>query len=153
MPNDTAFQMAASNIRFGAGTTREVGMDLADLAVKKTLVVIDPAVGPGFDDSSLRPVTAATLVIGSVQNDFLPFAYHAGRYAELLPGADVVRLDSGEGHFVYLDECSQPIEVMGVPLCSDREGVDRGEVHARLTQVNESFFSRHLMGEIPLEDS
>ena len=43
MPNDTAFQMAASNIRFGPGTTREVGMDLADMGVKKTLVVIDPA--------------------------------------------------------------------------------------------------------------
>lgn len=43
MPNDTAFQMAASNIRFGPGTTREIGMDLADLGVKSTLVVIDPA--------------------------------------------------------------------------------------------------------------
>ena len=27
------------------------------------------------------------------------------------------------------------------------------EVHSRLTQVIESFFSRHLMGELPLEDS
>lgn len=43
MRNDTAFQMAASNIRFGPGTTREVGMDLADMGVKRTLVVIDPA--------------------------------------------------------------------------------------------------------------
>ena len=119
----------------------------------RALVVLDPAVGPGFDDSSLRPVTAATLIIGSVQNDFLPFAHHAGRYADRLPGAQVVRLDSGEGHFVYLDECGLPLEVMGVPLCADREGVDRAEVHSRLTQVIESFFSRHLMGELPLEDS
>ncbi|MEX2287119.1 MAG: hydroxyacid-oxoacid transhydrogenase [Planctomycetaceae bacterium] len=43
MPNDTAFQMSASNIRFGAGATREVGMDLVDLGAKRTLVVIDPA--------------------------------------------------------------------------------------------------------------
>ena len=28
MQNDTAFQMSASNIRFGTGTTAEVGMDL-----------------------------------------------------------------------------------------------------------------------------
>jgi predicted dienelactone hydrolase len=119
----------------------------------RALVALDPAVGPGFDDSSLRPVAAATLVIGSVQNDFLPYAYHAGRYAELLPDAEVVGLDSGEGHFVYLDECSLPTEVMGVPLCADREGVDRGEVHADLIQVIESFFSRHLMGEVPLEGS
>lgn len=43
MHNDTAFQMAASNIRFGQGITREVGMDLVELKTKRTLVVIDPA--------------------------------------------------------------------------------------------------------------
>ncbi|MCH8829133.1 MAG: iron-containing alcohol dehydrogenase, partial [Planctomycetes bacterium] len=42
MPNDTAFQMAASNLRFGPGTTREVGMDFADMQVKRVLVLIDP---------------------------------------------------------------------------------------------------------------
>lgn len=42
MQNDTAFQMAASNIRFGTGVTREVGMDLADMQFKRTMVVIDP---------------------------------------------------------------------------------------------------------------
>ncbi len=43
MVNDTAFQMAASNIRFGHGITREVGFDLQDLQAKRTLLVIDPA--------------------------------------------------------------------------------------------------------------
>ena len=43
MQNDTAFQIAASNIRFGQGVTREVGMDLIDLGARRTLVVIDPA--------------------------------------------------------------------------------------------------------------
>ena len=33
--NDTAFQMAASNIRFGTGITGEVGMDLVDLAARR----------------------------------------------------------------------------------------------------------------------
>ena len=43
MQHDTAFQMSASNIRFGTGTTQEVGMDLSDMGVRRTLVVIDPA--------------------------------------------------------------------------------------------------------------
>ncbi|MGE3779049.1 MAG: iron-containing alcohol dehydrogenase, partial [Pirellulaceae bacterium] len=43
MQYDTAFQMSASNIRFGSGTTREVGMDLQDLGVRRVLLVIDPA--------------------------------------------------------------------------------------------------------------
>lgn len=42
MKHDTAFQMAASNIRFGQGVTREIGMDLADMGAKRTLVVMDP---------------------------------------------------------------------------------------------------------------
>ena len=39
---DYAFEMAASNIRFGFGVTCEVGMDLADMGVRRALVVTDP---------------------------------------------------------------------------------------------------------------
>src|SRR5438874_9920017 len=39
---DTAFQLSTSNLRFGAGTTREVGMDLEDMGLARTLLVIDP---------------------------------------------------------------------------------------------------------------
>jgi hydroxyacid-oxoacid transhydrogenase len=42
--------MAASSVRFGAGVTREVGMDLADMGVHRVLVVADPAL------SALPPV-------------------------------------------------------------------------------------------------
>jgi hydroxyacid-oxoacid transhydrogenase len=43
MIHDTAFQIAASNIRFGRGVTREVGMDLVDLGARRTMLVMDPA--------------------------------------------------------------------------------------------------------------
>jgi hydroxyacid-oxoacid transhydrogenase len=43
MQHDTAFQMAASNLRFGSGTTAEVGFDLRDLGARRALLVIDPA--------------------------------------------------------------------------------------------------------------
>ena len=42
MEYDYAFEMAASNIRFGPGTTREVGMDLSELGMKRVMVVTDP---------------------------------------------------------------------------------------------------------------
>jgi len=39
-----AFQMAASNIRFGPGSTREVGMDFKNMGAKKVMVVTDTTV-------------------------------------------------------------------------------------------------------------
>jgi hydroxyacid-oxoacid transhydrogenase len=53
MKQENAFEMAASNVRFGAGVTREVGMDLVDLGVRKALVVTDPNL------RSLAPVQTA----------------------------------------------------------------------------------------------
>ncbi len=36
--------MAASNVRFGAGVTREIGMDLSDIGARRVLVLTDPVV-------------------------------------------------------------------------------------------------------------
>ena len=42
MANEIGFQMAASNLRFGAGITREIGMDLAEMQLQKVMLVTDP---------------------------------------------------------------------------------------------------------------
>src|SRR5262245_15577231 len=39
---DNIFQVSTSNLRFGAGATREIGLDLQDLGLRRTLLVIDP---------------------------------------------------------------------------------------------------------------
>ncbi len=50
MSNETAFNMSSSNIRYGLGATREIGMDLADMGVKKVMVLTDSQL------SKLEPV-------------------------------------------------------------------------------------------------
>src|SRR5436309_6489166 len=65
MDHDYAFEIAASAVRFGAGVTREVGSDLADLGATKVLVMSDPTV------SRLPPVQA---VIESLESSGIAFA-------------------------------------------------------------------------------
>jgi predicted dienelactone hydrolase len=130
----------------------------------RALVALDPAVGPGFTDASLRALHVPVLVVGSVENDFLPYGSHAERVSGLLPEATLTMLDHGEGHFIYLDECTSPLEIHGVKLCSDRQGVDRRKVHESLKEVIAEFLDEHfkmdlnrqrisgLPGSIPLRE-
>ena len=64
MQHDSAFQMSASNIRFGPGITTEVGMDLKDMGVQRTLVVMDPA---------LRNMSVGETVIRSLESERVNF--------------------------------------------------------------------------------
>ncbi len=41
MQKEYAVQMVSSNLRFGAGVTKEVGMDLADMGIRRVLVLTD----------------------------------------------------------------------------------------------------------------
>jgi hydroxyacid-oxoacid transhydrogenase len=64
MQTDNVFQMSASNIRFGAGCTAEIGMDLRHLSVKRTMVLLDP---------NLRSLSVAETVIDSLKRQNVDF--------------------------------------------------------------------------------
>src|ERR1044071_500053 len=65
--NESAFEMAVSSIRFGAGVTREVGMDLADMGCRRALVLTDLVL------SVLPPVEA---VLESLETNGISFALY-----------------------------------------------------------------------------
>jgi len=65
MDCDRVFEMAASNIRFGMGATREVGMDIADLGAKRVMVLTDKTL------SRMRPVQT---VLESLENEKISFS-------------------------------------------------------------------------------
>ena len=110
----------------------------------RAVVAMDPFFGPGHDAQSLSLIRVPVLIIGCVDNDFLPFAHHAGRYARLIPGASLTPLAHGEGHFVFVDDCFEERSVQGVPVCRDRNGVLRGTVHVKLLERVRRFFNEHL---------
>ena len=47
MPNETAFTMDTSSIKYGPGVTREVGYDMAKLGAKRVMVVTDARLAKG----------------------------------------------------------------------------------------------------------
>jgi hydroxyacid-oxoacid transhydrogenase len=59
MPNEYAFEMATSGIRFGAGVTREVGAELAELGKRHVLLFTDP---------NLRGLPPVTTALESLEN-------------------------------------------------------------------------------------
>jgi hydroxyacid-oxoacid transhydrogenase len=65
MAKETAFEMAAASIRFGAGATREIGMDLADLGARRVLVLTDPV---------LRGMPPVSTVLESLKSENIEFA-------------------------------------------------------------------------------
>jgi hydroxyacid-oxoacid transhydrogenase len=67
MISEIAFEMAVSSIRFGAGVTREVGMDLADLGARNVLVITDPLL------RTMRPIAT---VLESLDAAHIPYTVY-----------------------------------------------------------------------------
>ncbi|MBQ4848103.1 hypothetical protein [Pseudoalteromonas sp. MMG005] len=88
-------------------------------------IALDPALGHATSRQSLQGISAPTLVIGSVNNDFLPYIEHAKYFASHIQNAQLIGIEQGAGHFIYIDQCDLALEANGVPICKDRHGVDR----------------------------
>ena len=136
--NDLACQEPATSTEVGGA-----GGSLLDPRVR-AVAALDPSLGPGHNARSLSCVQVPVHIVATVEGDFLPFEHHAGRYARLIPGAFLTPLTHGEGHFVFLDECRGEERVAGVPVCRDRDGVQRSAVHARLAEILARFFTDQL---------
>ena len=78
MERDTAFEMAASNIRFGQGITREVGMDLKDRGLERVMVLTDPNL------QEMEPVQTA---LAAIEREAVEYALFDGVRAEPTDGS------------------------------------------------------------------
>ena len=69
MTNEIAFEMSVASVRFGAGVTREVGMDLKDLGARRVLVLTDPV---------LRGMHPVQTVLESLENNGIAHVVRSG---------------------------------------------------------------------------
>jgi len=65
MERDTAFELTTANIRFGSGTTSEVGMELADRGIRRVMVVTD---------SHLKQLPPVNTVLESLEQEGVEYA-------------------------------------------------------------------------------
>jgi predicted dienelactone hydrolase len=98
------------------------------------IIALDPALGHAVSKQSLNNIKIPTLVLGSVNNDFLPYTIHSKYYADHIQGATLIGIEQGAGHFVYTDKCSVDRKVKGVSLCKDRKGVDRKVIQTKILE-------------------
>jgi hydroxyacid-oxoacid transhydrogenase len=64
---ETAFTMDTSSIKYGAGTTREVGFDMSKYAVKRVMLITDPIM------SNSEPVHIAMQSLADADIDAVKF--------------------------------------------------------------------------------
>jgi hydroxyacid-oxoacid transhydrogenase len=79
MTHEIAVEITGSSVRFGAGVTREVGADLADLSAKQVLVITD---------STLRRLPPVQTVLESLEDHHIEFALY-----------DAVRIEPNDASF------------------------------------------------------
>ena len=107
------------------------------------VIALDPALGHAVSEKSLASIKVPTLVLGSLENDFLPYTVHSKYYTNNIQGANLVGIEQGAGHFVYIDECNFNRKVKGVSLCKDREGVERKAIQKQILEHIFGFIYRN----------
>lgn len=106
------------------------------------VIALDPALGHAVDEQSLHSIQLPALIVGSVDNDFLPYEQHAQHYAKHISHAQLKGINQGAGHFIYINKCDHEHRAQGVALCKDRAGVDRELLQRQVLGEIFSFLAR-----------
>jgi hydroxyacid-oxoacid transhydrogenase len=125
--HDTAFQVAASNIRFGRGVTRELGMDLVDLGAKRTMLLMDPAlVGTAVGDTVVDSLRASRIgfelydevAVEPTDSSFRAAADHAtrGRFDSFVAVGGGSTIDTAKAANLYATHPADFFDYVNAPI-------------------------------------
>ncbi len=110
----------------------------------RAVVALAPVLGLAATTASLRAVRIPVEIIASPDDELVPFADNAARYAEHIPGARL-RTVPGTGHFVFMPVCTLPGRLVAAIVCVDAAtSPDRAVIHARTVDLVTGFLRRAL---------
>ncbi|RRV10789.1 dienelactone hydrolase [Pseudomonas sp. v388] len=100
-----------------------------------------------FGRHALGSVHVPVLMFAGDDDQLLAVDRNAEALARKLPQPPDYRLLAGAGHFVFMAPCSAQQQGESPSLCTDREGVDREDIHRTLSAEAVRFFAGALGNE------
>ena len=116
----------------------------------KGLVTTDPRikamtlaapVGVVFSPSSLQAIQQPTLLMWADRDEVLIPEFNAEAVARALPRLAGKEMIHGAGHYVFMSPCTDDLAAIAPEICTDKTGIHRNAIHARLNAVISKFFS------------
>ncbi|MGF1507966.1 MAG: alpha/beta hydrolase family protein [Myxococcota bacterium] len=96
-------------------------------------VALAPALAQMFTDESLASIRSPFLIIAGDADASVPIPTNARRLGDSIPLARLI-VFSDVGHYTFLNPCNRWGRWF-IPVCRDRTGVHRPEVHARVGRL------------------
>ena len=133
--------LARSDAKFQASVARATEHH-ADPRIR-AVFAIAPALLPMVQPASLQAVQVPVRIVLGEADTQVPAASNARYLARHMPRAVVTRLP-GVGHYAFLAPCTLRGRLVAREVCSDGNGIDRRELHARTGEDATRFFRMHL---------
>lgn len=112
----------------------------------KSIAVLAMALGRALTPNSLEQVTAPVLIVRAEADRVAPPATNSDHVRAALRSSDFVTLPS-VGHYSFLSSCTEQGRRILPMLCAELPGVNREEVHERVSKAVQAFFDRTLVNQ------
>jgi predicted dienelactone hydrolase len=110
----------------------------------RAVFAIAPAVGDAFRDDGFREVKIPVSMVVGQADTIAPAETNASKFHRLMPASQLTILPGGVAHYTFLDTCGAAGKAALPVYCSDAAGVDRDQVHAKVSGMAVEFFDKNL---------
>jgi predicted dienelactone hydrolase len=107
----------------------------------RAVAAMAPAVGPAFTEATLRAIAVPVFIVTAKIDVVTPPATNAFRYAQFIPGGQLLTVPGNANHFTFGSECTEEGRRALEP-CRDGEGTDRAQVHELVARRVLAFFQQ-----------